>query len=129
MTDEEFLAAFHDCSLTEFHHRDHVRLTWLVVTRTGVETAAATVSDGIRRFAAHHGQTAKYHETMTQFWVSLVAHHVQAYPSAGSFDGFIAKFPMLLDKSLPFRHWERETLLADEARAGWVEPDRVPMPA
>jgi hypothetical protein len=43
---------------------------------------------------------------------------VEAYPNAGSFDGFMARFPMLLDKSLPFKHWQRETLLADDARAG-----------
>jgi hypothetical protein len=68
MTDDEFLTAFHACTLSEFHHRDHLRLTWLVVTRTGVESAPTLISEGIQRFTAHHGQTDKYHETMTQFW-------------------------------------------------------------
>ena len=29
LNDEEFLQAFEDCTLEEFHHADHVRMAWL----------------------------------------------------------------------------------------------------
>jgi len=49
-------------------------------------------------------------------------------PEAGSIDELLARFPLLLDKSLPYRHWHGETFNSDEACAGWVEPDLVPIP-
>ncbi len=38
MTDNEFLAAFESGVIPpgEFHHQDHLRLTWLVLRRDGI---------------------------------------------------------------------------------------------
>jgi hypothetical protein len=130
MTDDEFLRAFAACTLGnhEFRHRDHLRLAWLQVRRLGPEKAAEAVAEGIRRFAAAHGADGKYHETMTRFWVRVVAHMSAARSDIRDFDQFLSVFPMLLDKNLPFRHWQRETMLSPAARAAWVEPDILPMP-
>ncbi len=49
-------------------------------------------------------------------------------PEARSIDDLLARSPFLLDKSLPYRHWKGETFNSDRARAGWVEPDLVPLP-
>jgi hypothetical protein len=131
MTDDEFLQALADCTIGnhEFRHRDHLRLAWLQVRRLGPDEASGAVSASIRRFAAAHGATGKYHDTMTRFWVLVVAHLSASRPDIHDFDGFLAAFPMLLDKNLPFRHWQRETMLSPEAREDWVEPDILPMPA
>jgi len=48
-------------------------------------------------------------------------------PQARSIDELLARFPFLLDKTLPYRNWRVETFNSDEARAGRVEPDLVPM--
>lgn len=130
MTDDEFLRAFADGTIAnhEFRHRDHLRLAWLQVTRLGTEDAAEAVTQGIRRFAAAQGVPDKYHETMTQFWVRVVAYMATARPDLDEFDLFLEAFPQLLDKGLPLRHWERETLMSPAARAAWVEPDVLPMP-
>jgi hypothetical protein len=131
MSDEEFVRAFLDGSLppSQFHHRDHLRLSWCLIRQRGAEPAAGAISTGIQRFATHHGQAAKYHETLTRFWVRLVAHLMAAHPEIASFDDFIAAFPHLLDKDLPYRHWRRETMGNATARATWVEPDLLPLPA
>jgi hypothetical protein len=131
MTDDEFLQAFADCRIGnhEFRHRDHLRLAWLQVRRVGPEGATKAISQGIRRFAATHGATTKYHETMTQFWVKIVAHMIAARPDITEFDRLLEAFPLLLDKHLPFHHWDRETMLGIEARAAWVEPNLLPLPA
>lgn len=131
MSDGDFVKAFLDGSLppAQFHHRDHLRLVWFLIRREGLERAAEMTTTGIRRFAARHGQAGKYHETMTRFWVRVVGHTIEARPDVTEFGGFLATFPMLLDKDLPYRHWRRETMGSAEARAGWVEPDVLALPA
>jgi hypothetical protein len=125
MTDQEFLDAFETgrISTAQFHHRDHLRLAWVQVQRLGPEGAAAAVSAGIRRFAGAHGLDRLYHETLTRFWVRIVAH-----AAAPTFEDTLRLHPLLLDKELPLRHWRRETLFGDAARAGWVEPDLAKLP-
>ena len=131
MNDDDFVQAFMDGTLPpgQFRHRDHLRLAWLLVRRLGPEPAGVAVAAGIQRFAAAHGQAAKYHETVTRFWVRLVGHVARAHPELDDFEAFLAAFPHLLDKELPFRHWRRETMLSTEARAHWVEPDLLALPA
>lgn len=131
MTDDDFVRAFLDGSLppAEFHHRDHLRLSWVLIRRLGVVEAARAITDGIQRFAAQLGQSQKYHETLTRFWIRIVGHMIEARPDIGDFTAFLAEFPQLLDKDLPYRHWRRETIQSPTARAGWVEPDRMALPA
>lgn len=130
MTDDDFLKAFVNCTLPndQFHHRDHLRLVWLLVRRLGLEKAGVETATGIRRFAASNGHTDKYHETMTQFWVCIVDHTRQERPDIDDFDDYLAAFPQLTDKHLPLRHWRRETIFSPAARAIWIEPDLRPLP-
>ena len=127
MTDDEFMRAFHKGELHEFHHRDHVRLTCLVLDRRGVENAGVEIASGIRSFAAHHGQSTKYHETITQFWVRLV-HHAKSAHAHSNFEELLTAVPHLLDSSLPRRHWSEELLTSPAARESWQEPDLAPLP-
>ena len=129
MTDDEFLQAFARHTLHEFRHRDHLRLAWLHVRQLGPEGAAHSVTEAIRQFAAAQGVPDKYHDTMTRFWVALVAHTRTQRPDIDDFDRFLEVFPWLLEKDLPFRHWRRETMMSAAARAAWVEPDLLGMPA
>ena len=130
MTDDEFVRAFLSGALPneEFHHRDHLRLAWLLTRQLGAEEATRAISAGIRRFAAHHGHAAKYHETMTVFWARIVAHLVENRPDIADFGTFLTTFPHVLDKDLPYRHWRRETMSAPTARERWVEPDLLALP-
>jgi hypothetical protein len=57
-----------------------------------------------------------------------VNHATQGRPEIGSFDQFVDAFSTALDKTLPFRHWRRETLMSPAARAAWTEPDLLPLP-
>jgi len=125
MTDREFLDAFDRGRISpgDFHHRDHLRLAWLRVRELGLGEAAEAVAGGIRRFAEAHGHHRLYHETLTRFWVRIVAH-----ASGPTFEQTVALHPLLLDKELPLRHWRRETLFGNGARAAWVEPDLAPLP-
>jgi hypothetical protein len=130
MTDDEFLRAFFSLALPNaaFHHRDHLRLTWLVVRRDGAAVARDLVSAGIRRFAAAHGHAGRSHETLTAFWVRLVAHAAENDPRIDDFERFLRAYPLLLDARLPLRHWSHDRLFTPAARGAWQEPDLVPLP-
>jgi hypothetical protein len=130
MDDREFLRLFHDRNLPgeEFRHRGHLRLAWLVLSRHGKDDAEQIVAREIQRLAVASGSPNRYHDTLTRFWVRLVGHAMENATEAGSIDDLLAWFPFLLDKSLPYRHWRDETFNSDRARAGWVEPDLVPLP-
>ena len=128
--DDEFLRAFFGLGLlnAEFRHRDHLRLAWLAVRRHGGGAAEEVVTKGIQRFAHHHSHGPAYHDTMTRFWVRLVAHAVSHRPEIVDFEEFLAAYPPLLDKSTPLRHWSREAMFAPDARAAWRDPDLVALP-
>jgi hypothetical protein len=112
-----------------FGHRDHLRVAWLVVRREpGPDAATHRVRAAIRAVAGAAGQPDRYHETITAFWVRIVDHAVRARPDLDRFEAFLDAFPFLLDARSPFRHWRRETLLAEAARNAWVEPDLVRLP-
>ncbi|HEY7781408.1 MAG TPA: hypothetical protein VIC85_14465 [Ktedonobacterales bacterium] len=129
--DDDFAHAFLSGALppARFHHRDHLRLAWCLTRRHGVDDATTIITAGIRDFATQHGQAAKYHETLTRFWVRIVNHLARTRPDLTTFDAYLAAFPQLLDEDLPYRHWHRATMDSPAARAEWVEPDLLEMPA
>ena len=131
MDDAEFLQAFRDGRLPsgEFNHRGHLRLSWLLLRQHGFVEGSRIVPDGIRHLAASKGAAAKYHETITQFWLRIVYHAIQTQPSIHEFNEFLSNFPFLLDTGLPSKHWHPPTIQSMDARATWVEPDLKLLPA
>ena len=75
LSDLEFLRKFEACELSNdcFHHRDHIRLAWIYLQRYGELEALGHIAGAIRKFAAHHGKSDKYHETVTVAWLRLLA--------------------------------------------------------
>ena len=80
MDDADFIHAFETGALpnSAFHHRDHVRLTWLYLRRDGPALGADRIENGIRRFAAAQGAAQLFHMTLTRFWIRLVQHLIEA---------------------------------------------------
>ena len=120
MTGAEFLRAFEDTTLEPFHHRDHLRVTFLYLRQFGEQETRRRLGPAILRYAAARNGAGKYHETITQAWISLVA-----AAQADDFEAMLAAHPHLLDKNLLDRYYSRELLHSAEARARWVEPDKT----
>ena len=133
MTDPEFIRAFEDCTLPGdlFNHREHVRLAWLTLRALDPDEAAAErrMEALIRRYATHLGAAGKYHHTLTLFWMRAVAAARRDAPPAPTFEAFVSARPDLLDKTLARRHYSATRLESAEARAGWREPDLLPLDA
>jgi hypothetical protein len=130
MSDERFVQALHEAGVApdRFGHGDHVRVAWLLLSRHGPAAGSDAFVAGLRRFAAAHGVADRYHETLTRFWLRLVTHAIGERPELDDADAFVKAFPLLLDKSLPERHWSRELLWSDAARRAFVEPDLLALP-
>ena len=124
-TDAEYLQAAHAGS-PRLGHREHVRLAWLVIRDEGPDEGGDRVARILRHLAELHGEGDRYHETLTRFWIRLVAHAIEVELGIDDFDAFVDRFPLLLDGSIVKRHWSAEALAS--ARAAWVEPDVVALP-
>jgi hypothetical protein len=111
----------------DFRHPDHVRIAWWYLQGCEVRQAVEVTQLAIRRFAEHHGHPAKFHWTLTELWVRLVAAHVAWHP-ADTFGDFIVENGKLLDKNLPLRFYSHERLYSQEARSKWIEPDIKKLP-
>jgi len=129
MTDHEFLDAFESCRLPNelFHHRDHLRLAWIYLQRDGASAAALRVAASIRRYAAHHGKSDKYHETVTAAWLRLLAESADRVRPA-NFDELLDACPELLDKNTLQHYYSPELLASEAARVQFVPPDRRALP-
>jgi hypothetical protein len=127
MTDETFLAHFEATSLDAFDHRDHLRVAFAYARRGGIEHAVALAREGLRRFAAAHGEPGRYHETLTTAWARVVGHYA-LHASEDDFEAFLAAHPRLLERDLLCAHYSRERLFSDAARAAFVEPDLLALP-
>ena len=129
-SDEEFLRAFEDLTFPAdlFHHREHIHVAWLYLKSTDAWRAAERMSEGVRRFANHHGATQKYHHTLTLAWMRLVAAALVETPEGYTFEQFLAAHPQLRDTNLLAKYYSKELLETAAAREAWVEPDLQPLP-
>ena len=99
---------------TDFPHRRHVQVAWLLAKRYGREDGLQRMSAGIRAIAGRAGRPEAYHETITRAWFELVADAADLHA-----------VPELFDKTLLDRYYSRERL--SEGRAVWLEPDLHPL--
>jgi hypothetical protein len=94
VTDDELLAAFEAGTLAGFCHRDHVRVGFALLVRTGdLAAAALEFRAGLRRLA---GDSGKYHETITWAYLALIAERMHGRRYASSTE-LLAEHPDLLD--------------------------------
>ena len=126
MTDDELFSQFADLSLpaSQFRHREHVRLAFVVLARHGdFGDAAIGYRRMLRAFAVHNGAPGKYHETITWAYLALV--HARMAGHADS-ESMIAANPDLLDhrNGALARYYDIPAVTADPvARAVFVLPD------
>lgn len=127
MTDEELIEQFEDGTLPNecFHHREHVRVAFLYLTRYPVPEALQIFSKTLRRFAEARGKPQLYHETITWAYVFLIRERMARTGKNQSWDEFARGNPDLLlwKGGILTRYYRAETLTSDLARAVFVLPD------
>jgi hypothetical protein len=129
MTDHEFVVAFESCALPleSFHHADHVRMAFAYLKRYPLLEAIQRFSADLARFAAAHGKSNLYHETITWAYILIIQERLARDGRAMSWAEFGAGNEDLLrwNDGVLRKYYREETLQSDIARATFVFPDRI----
>lgn len=126
MTDLEFAQCFERGEIRneDFHHREHLRVAWAFLRDSNsTEEACDRMRAAIRAFASKAGHAKKYHETLTVFWVRLLAEVRKHVDGAKELDSLFPAHAFLLDKDAPLAWYTRTRLYGDDARLTWLAPD------
>jgi hypothetical protein len=130
MTDAEILTLvdrLERCLLGKeaFHHRDHLAVAVVYLYASDRETSMDRMRASLKRFAAHHGVTGLYHETLTRFWLRQVEMRLdRGLCLRDSVTNIQEQFN---DKNLAFEYYSRERIDSQDAREKWIEPDLRPL--
>lgn len=130
LDDRNFRSAFESCTVapSQFNHEAHVRLAYIYLVESGVESAVQRMREALLNFIEHNGiPRSKFHETITCAWVLAVRHFMDK-SSSTSFQDFIAKNQVLLDSKIMLTHYSASVLFSSDARESFVEPDLDPIP-
>jgi hypothetical protein len=112
----------------EWTHAAHVTTALVYVRRYGREGGRVLFGIALRRYlAAVGGHPSAYHETITRAWVEVIAAFDAERPGAPLADVARELVERCGRKDYLHRHYSPGRLASDEARAGWLEPDRAPI--
>lgn len=123
-----FICAFEDGTLprSEWTHDRHLVMALWYSTRHPRDEATTLVREGIRRYNQKGGKPDGYHETITLAWLEVIDRFLTAtgrdWPVSSLAEALLAECGA---KDYLLRHYTRERLFSDEARRGWVPPDRA----
>jgi hypothetical protein len=105
----------------DFHHRDHVRMSYELFRRHPFPEALLHLARGLRQLAAKAGHAAHYHETITAAFLALIAER-RLREDYASWEDFAARNPDLLRKDLLADWYEPSTLASKAARETFILP-------
>ena len=129
LNDDEFVARFEDASLPNesFHHRDHVRMAFLYLSRYPGLEAIQRFSAGLARFAAAKGKPDLYNETVTWAFLFLIRERMARNGGDHTWEEFAAENEDLLswEKNILSRYYREATLKSDLAKNTFLLPDRI----
>jgi len=127
MTSEELIQRFETDGLPEetFHHADHVRLAFAYLCQYPPLQALERFAAALKRYAAAHGKSQLYHETITHAYFFVIRERM-ARSAAVDWDVFARHNPDLLvwKNGILSRYYEEATLQSDLARTVFLFPDK-----
>lgn len=130
LNDRDFLCQFENQTLdsVHFNHVGHLRLAWLYLNRYEVETAVNQVYSRIQAYAASLGAKDKFHLTITDALVRIMAKRI-AIMSQKEWELFLVENNDLVEDALSVldQHFSRELLFSEQARTSLVQPDVQPL--
>jgi hypothetical protein len=128
--DDELLRQFEDCSLPldRFHHAVHIQIAFLYLRKYPVLEVLRRFPEALKRYAATHGKTGLYHETITWAYILLIHERMLRAAQAQTWEEFAATNEDLLTWSgtILKQYYRDETLSCDLARTIFLFPDKAP---
>ena len=128
MNDNELVEQFESCALSvsDFNHRNHVRLAWLYLQKFTTLEALTRFSENLKKFAASLGKANLYHETITFAFFFLINERIKKNEnSSQTWEEFAAANPDILmrQNGILLKYYKAETLASDLARKVFVLSD------
>jgi hypothetical protein len=110
----------------DFTHFAHVTVAVWYLSQSAVTEAIELMRAGLFRFLDHHQvDRVKYHETLTVFWLKLVRQRMDEQGAGRSLLEITNSVIRSIGNSKTvFDYYSEELLWSNDARYGWVEPDR-----
>ena len=133
-TDGEVAAlvrAFENATIpaSEFTHAAHIAVALRYLNTFSPDEALERMREKIRAFAAHHGVTNLYHETLTTFWMRLLEHVASTAQTDLPLWRRINLIVEDWTKRRPVEaHYSTELIKSQAARDKWIPPDQLPIP-
>ena len=114
---------------SQWTHEAHLRVGLWHVVNYGAEDAMNLLRERIRAYNESVGTqntaTSGYHESITQFYVLIIARFLGYMSTETSIDALVH---LLIaehgDHELPLQYYSPEKLFSTEARLHWIEPDK-----
>ena len=102
-------------------------MAWLRLEQfENYEEALARIKSGIQAYNSSV-QSVGYHETITVAFARLI-HAKRAENRAATWQEFLHHHPELLQKRCLLEYYSKDILASDQARNGFIEPDKKPLP-
>jgi hypothetical protein len=124
--DRQLMAGFASLSFPKagFDHAEHVHLAWSLLASSPLLAAMQAFRSQLQAFAAHHGATGLYNETITCFYLLLIRERMDALGMDHDWPGFRSANPDLFGHPKPFlEHWyPGEGAFAPEAKQSFRLP-------
>ena len=117
---------FESCTTAkgDFKHQDHLTVAVAYLQELTVPEATNRLRESLLRFVDHHGvDRQKYNETITVFWLELVAAEVKKLKNKSLVEKCNAVIEMLNDAGVVLQYYSSDLLFSQDARQGFVEPD------
>jgi hypothetical protein len=114
-------------SRDDWKHAEHLVVALYYLTRHDLDTAYSKMRTGIlnllvKGFDVDLAKEMPYHETITLFWMRVVADFNHSMNASSLLDK-ANTVAHEWDKEYPLKFYSRELLFSDRARAEYVEPD------
>ena len=108
-----------------FHHAQHLVIATVYLETLSLQAAVSKMRSALHRFLDHHAiGKQKYNETLTVFWLEMVARVLRELPEEKS---LVEKCNRTIEKlsnpGLALEFYSEGLLWSQQARESFVEPD------
>lgn len=127
---DAFLSRFEDGSLpaTEWTHQAHIAMATVYLSRYG-DSVLSHTRGAIRNYLLSRGKAiTNYHETLTIFWLAVVAEATGEQHSPIVHDAVWQNCSRFGQKSKLYeRYYSFDVFNSEDARIRWIAPDLLPL--
>ena len=116
-------------ALADFDHAAHLAAALAYLNDHPLPEATDRMRAGLRRFLEHHGKRDGYHETLTVFWMRLLAHLAAKRHAGQPLWRRVNEVVRSHGGSWPVAaHYSPARVVSAQARQAWVDPDLLALP-